>query len=195
MPTGTRLLNRGIYELFVTPLRKSQDLSPTCKNEKCLNPKHMIFRERSELKNGKLTLDDVKQIREKVLAGPINIGELVKQYNTSRQTIHGVVYNRSWHDSSYNPPVKIKKVSHKKPLAERFWKKVNKEGDCWNWTAYSSKGFGHFNIDQSPRIAHRVAYELTYGPIPTGMKVLRSCDNELCVKPDHLYLEGKIAAK
>jgi hypothetical protein len=37
-------------------------------------------------------------------------------------------------------------------------------------------------------VAHRIAWELTNGAIPEGMKVLHRCDNVLCVRPDHLFL-------
>jgi hypothetical protein len=36
--------------------------------------------------------------------------------------------------------------------------------------------------------AHRVAYELTYGPISDDIDVLHRCDTPVCVNPAHLFL-------
>jgi predicted XRE-type DNA-binding protein len=78
--------------------------------------------------------------------------------------------------------------------AERFWPKVATGDHCWEWRGYrDSNGYGRFSIGtQAHRsrtlLAHRVAWELTYGPIPTGQHVLHRCDNPSCVRPDHLFL-------
>lgn len=69
---------------------------------------------------------------------------------------------------------------------ERFWTKVNKSNDCWLWTAAIAKttGYGHFITTY----AHRFAWELANGKIPSGMHVLHRCDNRHCVKLDHLFI-------
>lgn len=76
----------------------------------------------------------------------------------------------------------------KRPVAERFWEKVDKSGDCWMWTAsIKHSGYGNFNIDGKTCIAHRVAYELhTGGSIPDGMEIDHICRNRACVRPEHL---------
>ena len=49
-------------------------------------------------------------------------------------------------------------------------------------------GYGQFKHRGKPRLAHRVSWELTHGPIPPGCHLLHSCDQRSCVNPAHLSL-------
>lgn len=74
----------------------------------------------------------------------------------------------------------------------RFWGKVQKTTSCWLWIGRkNSQGYGYFWLgtkqDGKDRIAHRVAYEIAHGCLPSGMHVLHRCDNPSCVRPDHLW--------
>jgi hypothetical protein len=77
------------------------------------------------------------------------------------------------------------------PLEKRFWEKVDGNGPdgCWLWTgAVSDTGYGSIHADDDRRVlaAHRVAYELAYGPIPDGMMIDHRCHVRACVNPAHL---------
>ena len=81
--------------------------------------------------------------------------------------------------------------------AERFWSKVDKSGGefaCWPWTAgiCTNTGYGNVWWDGKTRSAHRISYQLTYGPIPDRMTVdhvkRRGCTMRSCVNPAHLQV-------
>lgn len=73
-------------------------------------------------------------------------------------------------------------------LEQRFWAKVDKSGDCWLWTAAicQTGGYGRVKVDGKMLKAHRVAYELTIGPIPDGLTLDHLCRVRRCVNPAHL---------
>ena len=78
---------------------------------------------------------------------------------------------------------------------ERFLAKVSilTDDDCWLWTASRvpcPRGYFKGNISWEGRIqaAHRVAYQLQFGPITSRDYVLHHCDNGLCCNPMHLFI-------
>lgn len=83
-------------------------------------------------------------------------------------------------------------AGNSRPIAERLWSKVDKSGGdsaCWVWTGcLHTRGYGKIGIDHATVLTHRLAYELTYGPIPEGLEVLHECDNPPCCNPAHLFV-------
>jgi hypothetical protein len=80
---------------------------------------------------------------------------------------------------------------------DRFWAKVDKNGPvpsakpelglCWLWTASkSSEGYGKGKRLGVDFWAHRLACELTVGPISEGMTLDHLCRNPACVNAAHL---------
>jgi hypothetical protein len=104
-----------------------------------------------------------------------------------------------------------KKVSRPKPsdritddeyLARLKSKCIVTESGCWEKQGFRSiskgmehhgpaRGYGHMYYRGVSWASHRLAWLLTRGLIPAGMKVMHKCDNPPCCNPAHL-LEGTI---
>ena len=73
-------------------------------------------------------------------------------------------------------------------LPARFWQKVDRTGDCWEWTGTTtSGGYGHVSVNGKMVQAHRFAWAQRYGKIPEGRLICHHCDNRLCVRLTHLF--------
>jgi hypothetical protein len=80
------------------------------------------------------------------------------------------------------------RVRHDGTASERFWKRVDKSGECWEWTGRKARnGYGMYSIGQERTwLAHRFAYIETLGEIPEGAQLDHTCHNRACVNPEHL---------
>lgn len=90
--------------------------------------------------------------------------------------------------------VRLPECHPRKSVAIRFFKYVTPGPftDCWLWRGYTNnKGYGLLSKGgrgTSMSLAHRISWEIHFGPIPDDLWCLHKCDTPLCCNPYHLFL-------
>ena len=80
-------------------------------------------------------------------------------------------------------------VSDNRSIEERFYPRLaERPNGCLEWTGCTDHKYGSLKVYKVAWRAHRLAWALAYGDIPTGMLVLHTCDNPPCCNPAHLFL-------
>lgn len=86
-------------------------------------------------------------------------------------------------------------------VPSRIWAKTDRASDCWLWTGPRQRnGYGYTNVWKDGRWqherVHRIACELTHGPMPPRGVAMHSCDVNYapgdltyrrCVRPTHIH--------
>ena len=94
-------------------------------------------------------------------------------------------------------------IANLRPFPWYFLKhfSVDRQTGCWNWRGnkatnprYPWHQYGQYTIN--PKLsddgrkhtvcAHKYAYERTFGPVLPSLELDHTCENKLCVNPEHL---------
>ncbi|MFJ0492812.1 HNH endonuclease signature motif containing protein [Citrobacter werkmanii] len=80
-------------------------------------------------------------------------------------------------------------LSKRKSLEERLLAGCIKTEGCWIWRrSVASSGYGQIRLNYKNLRANRASFMVFKGEIPDGMVIRHTCDNKLCINPDHLIL-------
>lgn len=109
---------------------------------------------------------------------------------------NGWAWAQAYCDHHYQKLKRLGIIKPKRILNDpvrRFYSKieVNPVTLCWEWQGtVHPTGYGMLGIGgRAQQVkAHRFSYELFFGTIPPGQRVLHYCDVRTCANPAHLWL-------
>ena len=74
---------------------------------------------------------------------------------------------------------------------KRFWKRVERVGECLEWKGTTSRGYPECTWKKKQTSLRRIIYSLAIGGVPDDMFVLSTCNNKRCVSQYHMRLATK----
>jgi len=78
----------------------------------------------------------------------------------------------------------------------RFWKKVEKSDNCWQWTgAKNPVGYGLAVFEDRVQPAHRVSWKLEFSECAPEIFLDNKCGNKSCVKTAHWEISVRRKSK
>ena len=96
---------------------------------------------------------------------------------------------------SVKPKTQFQKAEPQDEVS-RFWKKVEKSDNCWQWTgAVIPSGYGLATFENRNQPAHRVSWKLEFGECAPEAILENKCGNRSCVRTEHWELSVKRRSK
>lgn len=85
-------------------------------------------------------------------------------------------------------------MGRREEIMERIRNKsTNDIKGCWVWQGTHSGtgrggGYPRMSLDGATMAVHRVMWSCVNGPIPHKKQIDHTCENRMCVNPDHLEM-------